>query len=60
MLKLLSTKVRYLLDVFEYDTTLYPGPPHSVKMKEIQKLFGKIIKFKLNYKKIFYNIKKFS
>ena len=43
MLKLLSTKVRYLLDVYEYDTTKFAGPPHCIKMDEVQNFFGKFL-----------------
>ena len=37
---LLANDFRYLLDTYDYDQELYPGPPHSVKIEEIQKLYG--------------------
>lgn len=40
MKNLINSSVRYLLDVFEYDTSLFPGPPHSCPQEEIQNLFG--------------------
>lgn len=43
MKSLINSSVRYLLDVFEYDTSLFPGPPHSCSKDEIQNLFGMII-----------------
>lgn len=41
MLSLLGEKFKYLIDTYDYDQELYPGPPHSVRMEEIQKLYGK-------------------
>ena len=35
------------MDTFEYDTTLYPGPPHLVTLEEIQKLYGAKCKIEL-------------
>ncbi|RNA26972.1 thiopurine S-methyltransferase, partial [Brachionus plicatilis] len=39
MLGLLDEKFKYLIDTYDYDQQLYPGPPHSVQMEEIQKLY---------------------
>ncbi|CAF0995279.1 unnamed protein product [Brachionus calyciflorus] len=47
MKSLLAPKVRYLLDVFDYDTSLYPGPPHACKKDEITNLYGSEFKFEL-------------
>ncbi|CAF0916760.1 unnamed protein product [Brachionus calyciflorus] len=37
--------LRYLLDTYDYDQELYPGPPHSVRMDEVKKLYG--LKYKI-------------
>jgi hypothetical protein len=38
-----KSNFRYLLDTFIYDRALYPGPPHSVDLNEVQRLYGKRI-----------------
>jgi hypothetical protein len=38
---LLKLNFRYLLDTFVYDRALYPGPPHSVDLNEVKRLYGK-------------------
>lgn len=40
MMSLLGSNCRYLLDSYEYDQNLYPGPPHSVSFNEIQSHYG--------------------
>lgn len=47
MISLLDDNFKYLLDTYDYDQDLYPGPPHSVQMEEIQNLYGKILDFVL-------------
>lgn len=49
MQSLLGDRFRYLLDVFEYDQSLYPGPPHCVKLDEIKKLYGNCLTFKTTH-----------
>ena len=41
IMTLLKSNFRYLLDTFIYDRALYPGPPHSVDLNEVQRLYGK-------------------
>lgn len=49
MQSLLGDRFRYLLDVFEYDQSLYPGPPHSVKLDEIKQLYGNFLALKMTH-----------
>ena len=32
--------LRYLLCAYEYDQGVYPGPPRSVREKEVRELYG--------------------
>ncbi len=41
IMTLLKLNFRYLLDNFVYDRALYPGPPHSVDLNEVKRLYGK-------------------
>ncbi|CAF0995300.1 unnamed protein product [Brachionus calyciflorus] len=45
--RLLKKEFRYFLDAFEYDTSLYPGPPHLATLEELEKNFGCKCKIKL-------------
>lgn len=49
MKSLLDENFKYLMDTYDYDQELYPGPPHSVRMDEIQRLYGKISNFFSNF-----------
>ena len=40
MQSLLADNFRYMLDVFDYDQSLYPGPPHCLTLLEIQEHYG--------------------
>jgi len=37
---LVGNSFRYLLQAWEYDTALYPGPPHSVTLTDMETFFG--------------------
>jgi len=37
---LVGKSFRYLLQAWEYDTALYPGPPHSVTLADMETFFG--------------------
>lgn len=37
---LLSDKFNYLMDTFEFDERIFPGPPHSVNFAEVKQLYG--------------------
>merc|ERR1712062_476405 len=37
---LVGNSFRYLLQAWEYDTALYPGPPHSVTLSDMETFFG--------------------
>jgi len=48
LLKSLSGKsFRYLLQAWEYDTNLYPGPPHSVTLSDMETFFAPWAKIKI-------------
>lgn len=38
---LLNENFAYLIDTMQYDQSQYPGPPLSVSVEEVTKLFGK-------------------
>ncbi|RNA26973.1 thiopurine S-methyltransferase [Brachionus plicatilis] len=38
--KILDKKAKYLMEVFDYDQHLYPGPPFSIPIEEIRQFFG--------------------
>ena len=47
MPKLLAPKFRYILEVFFYDPTIYPGPPHSVSAEEVKNSFNSTCQIEL-------------
>jgi len=44
---LVGKSFRYLLQAWEYDKTLYPGPPHSVTVSDMETFFGPFTEIKI-------------
>lgn len=40
LMTLFQPRFRYLLETFDYNPDDYPGPPHTVPIEEIKKLYG--------------------